>query len=480
MTALIALASPAAAEDPVRAADREAAEFIQQFPVIRVGITDAPGNGHQAYAILVMKRLRALGFAGAFEVLYDSRLKSKLEYLLPGFKADGPGVQEFPAPNRITAIAWNFSTASAEDGQIASRRAPLGIMGGDDIKTSPRQLNVDGLIRVQPRKWWRGGGTVAMHGQENYEEWKALSATEKLPTRVRHAEFSNPAEFLQSEMGHSPKLSSKIPGIQALLENLGKLEVMAAYGLSFHDGPLKLANLIAGIAAAKKINPGRFKGAVVIPMLSSFNEGEWAQFNKELNGVSQGRPELKILPSSDPDIAKTIGALSHGEILLMPVGSVTQDVWNTLVAKSTLPPTVAGASSKEFALARGRPFFVTGAGVGADFKDDELRERAQKAQYGMTHEAARTDPMSAKRQLLDIASFIADSMDPESQMSLAYADPVNTESHMPDKVSVSLNEARKHFEEEFAKTPQQQTKPKHCIRDGVEQLQREALRELFD
>ncbi|HTN89114.1 MAG TPA: hypothetical protein VL242_35795, partial [Sorangium sp.] len=92
----------------------EAMEVLKQQETLRIFIPRAPGNGHQGASVQLMKRLAHLGFSGEFDVVYDDSNESdgdptqekvgeggkkyglnrtKLESLLPGFKASGGPVQ---------------------------------------------------------------------------------------------------------------------------------------------------------------------------------------------------------------------------------------------------------------------------------------------------------------------------------------------------------------------------------------------------
>ncbi len=192
-----------------QAADQDAAAIIQQFSEIRVGITKAPGNGHQACAVMVMKRLRELGFNGYFEVFYDPAVKAKLEFLLPGFKPEGPAVQTLTGLGRLTVVEWKEGwlrgSSTGLDAQATAagkKHMALGIMGGDDLTITPEQLNVDGLIRVQPTGY--AAGTIALQGQIP-DILKRLGSAEHLLTHVKTIEFSSAKELLQKEMGQTPK-----------------------------------------------------------------------------------------------------------------------------------------------------------------------------------------------------------------------------------------------------------------------------------
>ncbi|MGK5087673.1 hypothetical protein WDW86_08955 [Bdellovibrionota bacterium FG-2] len=455
-------------------ADREAGEFIQQFGEIRIGITKAPGNGHQAYAITVMKKLRELGFNGVFEVFYDPAVKGKLEFLIPGFNPEGSEVQKLSGLGRLTAIewkeGWQRGQSTGLDAKVSpsgKKRVALGIMGGDDLKITPEQLNVDGLIRVQPTGW--NMGTVALRGQIP-DIWKDLSGAKLLPNHVKATQFKTPEEFLRNELGGSAKYRAKTPGLQSLLENMEQLEMMAAYGLSFSEGPKKLANILAGIEGARRLHPERFRGPVVIPLLSSFNEAEWAQFHGFLEHLPEVKAVVTVQGTSDSGISHTIESLKGSEILVMPVGAVTQNVWNVLVERSTLPPIISGTTGRDFAKARGRPYFntVTIRELEMPSKVEAVKSAILAAHAGMI--ADITVKESRDKPLQDLSKYIAESMESSSEVSRAFAEAGNVTRQLPDKVSVSLIEAKKFFEAALKIDVAPAAREGRCLREGVAKL----------
>lgn len=439
----LAWSNDSALESLSTPADREAAEFIRHFPVIRIGITPAPGNGHQAYAVSAMKRLRELGFTGHFEVYYKPRVKPKLEYLIPGFRADGPSIQELPAFGGVTLVEW---TRPLDDPSLAERpKVALGVMGGDDSAIAPEDLGVDALIRIQPTGW--AAGSVALAGQDR-KNWRFLDEASELPTYVKKPDLASTRASLEAEMGHSPNLAAKLPGLKALFEHLPGVEMMAAYGLSYMNGPDKLSNALIAIQMARERHPERFKGPVVVPLLSSFDEEEWNAFKKGVARYPKLQNALKIQESSHPRIAKTFASLKQEEILVMPVGAVTQGIWNSLIGLSSLPPTVAGTTGTNFAKSMGRPFLRTVKGEKL-FQDsvhlipEKTVGSVRDANSRLLETGRIIGPI--ENHFASLATFMADSLDPGSEVSLAFAKAEESRRARTDKVSATLNVAKEHF-----------------------------------
>ena len=419
----------------VRQANEQATQFLRQFKKVRVGITHAPGNGHQAYAVTVIKRVRELGFTGEIEVYYNSEVEKRLVFLLPGFSEGAKGPQNLPG--NIKAIRW------PED-NLLQDISVLGLMGGDDRGIRASQLGVKTLVKVQPSGW--SPGTVEIYGRGVF----GLEVSGGLPTHVSAERPAIPGEFLEAQMGHSLAHKKKIPGIQALMENWQRFETMAAYGLSFQEGPLKLANLIFAMKAARLRNPDAFRGPLVIPMVSSFNDAEWKEFHNALRKFPTYEKGVQVINSSDQRIVTSLLALGPSEVLVMPIGSVPQDVWNYLFANSSLPPVVSGTTGSNFAKGRGKPYF-SATGNNPFLMDNPVYEKVDITYSELRQTTAPNADGEPKVGAL--VDFILDSKDPSSDLSEAFALYTDATDRVPDKVSMSLIEAKSHLDNNPLKKP---------------------------
>ncbi len=134
----------------VNAATIDSFPEIAHLPLIRIGITNAPNNGHQSAGITVINRLRELGYRGRIEVIFSPATKSLLSFLYPPFSAQGPDVQSYE-DQRITFISKSVFD-SPENSSIATR-VPLVIMGADDAGMSAEDYKSDTMLKLQPLNW---------------------------------------------------------------------------------------------------------------------------------------------------------------------------------------------------------------------------------------------------------------------------------------------------------------------------------------
>jgi hypothetical protein len=257
------------------------------------------------------------------------------------------------------------------------------------------------------------------------------------------------------------------------LENLNRIELMAAYGLSYGSGPKKLARLIAGINAAMKVRPKLFKGPVVIPLLSSFSEKEWLDFNEALKILPLREYSVKIRPTFDPEIAEVIRALRKKEILIMPVGAVTQNVWNTLMEKSTLPPTIAGTSGRNFMNHQGRPYFNTLGPLSLiqyeELLESEANQLITRAHEAMTNGISTTTPFEGGH-IEYVAEYILQSKDKASAISMSFKRRAQEWKARPDKVSSVLRESKIFFEQHLEINSQPPLQPEPLTTEHEEDL----------
>ena len=340
------------------AAVRSAASgFLQEFETIRIGVDKAPGNGHQAASATVMKRLRQLGFRGRFEVVYAPTEKDKLEYLLSGFDPQGPSVQELPASG-ITAI----ESGSPHSGDLDW--IPLGIVGATDRFLKPFWLRAEQLLTIQPFRWegatlqfwrsWTSRGTTS-------ESWESvpLRGLYHLPLAYDLPDPEDAGAFIAEKMSATPEMLAKVPGLASIVEAADRIETLPAYGLGMNEGREKLLNLMRGVRYAQRKNPGRFRGGVVIPLISRLDDQEMALLARS---VAEGAALLERVFSvdvEDPDVVRRVEGLQKGDILLVRVGPVAQDVFEYLFSRSTLPPTLAGRNGANLMLLARKPFFKT-------------------------------------------------------------------------------------------------------------------------
>ena len=198
---------------------------------------------------------------------------------------------------------------------------------------------------------------------------------------------------------------------------------------------ITVRTIILGLDTATRLSGTRFRGPIVIPLISNLNEGEWSTFHEYLHELTDTgdwpMPRLRIVSSNDPSISDVIHNLSRGEILIMKVGSVPQEVWELLMNYSTLPPTVAGSSGSNFLRERGRPYFNTDH---MELPEGLLPET--QAEFRRACDAIVKPYRGA--DIESLGHTIIDSMDPQSNLSRAFLLQQHAQQTIADRVSTVL------------------------------------------
>ena len=117
---------------------------LKSLSIVRVYIAEAPGLGHQGATLKMMKRLRELGFRGAFEVIYEDSAVKKLATLLPEFDAGGPPLQ------KVSSLKMTFRAQSDFAKDSEAPKVFFGISGADDAGRTAGYIRVEYFLKLQP------------------------------------------------------------------------------------------------------------------------------------------------------------------------------------------------------------------------------------------------------------------------------------------------------------------------------------------
>jgi len=436
---------PSAAEDPTyQKRLATVAEFLKSFPVIRIGVEDAPGNGHQGVAALVMRRVRELGFSGRFEVVYPAEVKSKLDVTFPGFDPNGAEVQDIPALGATLIEQEHFAENAAYGLRI------FGIRPAADSAQEPSDLKVHALLNIQPYRWDSVvEPSLQLAGRRGREpKTMPFFAQKSMPLVYDLPRPSDLGGFLEDEMGNSSRFQDKIPGLRVLLAAVGqRLDLLPVYGMS--GAVNKLVALLRGIHHAQYDDPDATEPgpAVVLPLFSNF-----AGHEGRLRELLRKDPDLRgrVLETAriqDRDLEQRLQDLKPGQILPVAVGAVAPRVFDYIFAQATLPATVAGVNAQNLMRLIGRPYLSTEFQVDLAHADRAFIRGAEREAEGTAltvEEAYRAlgEGPTERDSGYKIGEFIVAARDPASALSRAFrryqvADPGQ------DKVLLTLSEAAK-------------------------------------
>jgi hypothetical protein len=329
--------------------------LIDTQQVIRVWISSAPGFGHQAATVTVMKRARQLGYSGTFEVVYAGSIAHKLSTLLPGFQAEISTWQEISGQN-IKAISYAEFVKQTDMPQRT-----LGFTGADDDLEfmRPEKLHVQHYLRLQPLGW--GESHLLSLGNSKPQMIPGLG-------RIGYTyEVHDTDESVQralEDMRRVPNLSGKVAGLETILNQGASIEIGAIYGVGLiGDVSGRLRFWVESIRAAQRASPESFRNGVILPILSGLNEVELRALNWELKNLSDSSPRgagrVGVIGVEDPALAAAVRDLGSGDVLLVPTGQVIQSVFEILFKRSRLPILVAGKNAANLAQLLGKSYLNT-------------------------------------------------------------------------------------------------------------------------
>lgn len=218
---------------------------------------------------------------------------------------------------------------------------------------------------------------------------------------------------------------SKVTGIESILKTENQNLILSAYGLGY-GGPPKLASLCFSLKSlldhSASLSNGL--GSVVIPLLSNLNEQEWNEFHKGIKewGSKLGESIVpKILDISDPNLPNLLH-LKKGEIAIVKVGMIPQEVMELLFQKSSLPPLVAGTASGSFLQSIGKPYLST-VSVAQQRHDrsEPWNPQFVEASEALSEVNASENETQLKSQIEKIRRFYQEALSEESQLNRDFA-----------------------------------------------------------
>lgn len=334
-------------------------QFLSRFPEISIPFTRAPGRGHFATTVLLMKQIRESGYLGKFHLRICPSVRTQVAALLPGYDPAGNPVQYLPDLNADTQV---LQESFGEPIQVSSFAImppfqTLGIVGGEDRNLPPSAIGVDALVVVQPSNWWapaelRVSTPKADHAFYSYDFLELGNSR----VWADYQTPESPLEWIRGELAKTPSMRSKLGGLEELIRSRGSTEILSAYGLEFQNGPMALST---AVAAAKKL--GR---PTLVLVLNDLSREGWESFEKyhrfhdSLTGGSAEAIEMAEI-EDESGLRKKMRNMKGNSVLIVKVGAVPQPVFNYLMDESTLPPLAEGNTTVDFLSLRGKVFFST-------------------------------------------------------------------------------------------------------------------------
>ncbi len=487
--------------------------FLRGLPVIRVYMDNSPNFGHQANTIAIMRRLKALGFEGVFQVFCNRSPTGggedplpKLAKLLPGLdilkilnfnnsKSDIENIDNQQNIKGLKIILFEYATSYDEDELI---EVPFCITGGADKEGNANKsfwnyaynTNVQYFLRLQAYLWPlnRGGDyrdqitkprAIGMADLHLLDEGKGDDIIcEFAEDSMYGSDFSFQSYYLEdpvlnaadwAEYARSDEWKDKAAALQ-FLDTLGATtHLMPVYGIGDTNAvKLQPHDLLFSICAGVVITD--LEKPVVIINFSEISDAPWVGFVKLLateddttaldnlalfcrQHLIKSRIKVLHLKQGLSEIQSQVRALTRGEICVLDIGTVPQELFNYMYSRATLPPVFEGQGTAVLALNQGKPFFKfskPGARIGYPDRfslDSAVAQQCQKfANQILIKPNAWPKPADDIHPALLLSMFINAALAPSGEIKEyfdACRDYFHNERH--DKLLMALQYFMEHF-----------------------------------
>ncbi|MCB0837843.1 MAG: hypothetical protein KDD99_14320 [Bacteroidetes bacterium] len=415
--------------------------FLNRFPIIRIFIPVAQGTGHQSASMALVERIKALGYRGRIQIIYQegfSRLaeekakgvdnRSKLGLLIPGFDPQkGPeAVQEIDALGFEVMSEGQFTKLKEGDDPRAAQ-VPLGFTGAiddrhpelkDKSKTIPEQLGVKHFQQFQPLDWHPDDGRRGVRTAGNPDIAPSVSLeTSRLGyvyPAIKPPGMSDDAFFMQ-ELHDNPGFKGEIQAVKQILAAPGgrmAVHSMAVYGATTgvhsQQAVVSMIALVEGIMHAQ--DKAKMEKGVVIPFIGSLadpakyaheedpgsrakaiQQEDDSHFGKIQAETNDKRVKI-VTVGADFEVAiKAIQEVQKNEVLIIQFPKkLPKKVFDFLFARTTLPNASEGANTVDKDRQRKGAYLRVGKSAGKDYPG-----RDQIGPHGVEHDV-NIDEQAAK------------------------------------------------------------------------------------
>lgn len=316
--------------------DSEVVYKLNKFDTLRVGITEAPGVGHQSAGATVVSRLREIGYAGEIEIIYDSiDTARKLISLIPPFKGPSAGEYQEYSELKLRFMSKNY----LKNNNLPL--IPLAVMGADDKSIEPSDLNAEALLKLQPMDW-------GMLPQLKFGTQDAIKFPQLRPLGYLFNAPNPPniEQFVQDQLSH--EAFSKARNFFIALFHQGNIfELLPVYGHGVRNSENQLEKLLAALNNATSNVENALQKGIVIPVFNELDREGLANLQKFLSFNNQTNV-IQVFDVSDPELIHQLYHGKENKIIVVKVGSVPKPLFEYVYSKATLPSVVEGLNSTNF------------------------------------------------------------------------------------------------------------------------------------
>jgi hypothetical protein len=340
--------------------------LFAKLPNLRIVVNNGAGMGNQAAAINLVKKFRSLKYTGDIELVYicdsDGWMHKRLHHLLPNdpkisVKVMQASNRDHQTMQEVSYVPLCF-TVSAEQG-----------LEGNDF-VSPEVWNCDVFINLKLHNFSERSVVPSQLKVFGSDARIALPAGVLLddehfpvPAESVYPSLGEDKDFLQALLQKSKAqdtLFQSVYGLFASYDNNGEFQPSR-----FCNPVVELSYLINALFIVQK----KVSKPIVILIHSPLSWFTLKEIHELLRNVAHvkfiglasalnsGRDKTFINKAS-LDVLTT---LQPNEILVCYVSWLQQDLFNSLILASNLPPVVEGANCSAYLEAFGRPYLHGGS-----------------------------------------------------------------------------------------------------------------------
>lgn len=309
-------------------AEQGLSEFLNRFPVIRVGVTNAPNFGHQISSLTVANRVAQLGFEGRLEIVYETYTEPKLAVLVPGFDPS----KSLQIVDGRTYISRLFFDKHRD----AFAQIELALIGAEDQRfqgairlpdrpSKPSQFKAQMLVCLQPANWIEGDQAISL--ANGYTE--SIEDLSGLPHVAATSTVDTPAVL-------KPALAVNA-------------EIAPFYNAK-KDRVATLVHYLEALTTLPKFFSEQLSGPVVVPVLSEFSRGNTGHLISELLDNPHTRDRVLVVAQGEHFRSEP------GKVTVVIAAELSPEQVYTVLRQSTLPPAVSGKFSTNQLFEMGLPY----------------------------------------------------------------------------------------------------------------------------
>lgn len=430
---------------------------IKDLKNIRILIDQGRGYGHQKAGITLMKKLREIGFAGEFDILYNESYPEawkhyenkklgggngrKIEILIDGFKAK-PIYEEdngsYIKNKELGKIKITRISNKNEDTLGKLEETDLCFCAGSELnflfyKKKPKQYVCKNFIQLQPTDWFLGAGRFVVDENEKLDN---------IDNKVRLSAKPNNKQFNKNEFELKIENLAKNSNSQLLYSLYPNKEIeyewdtrMGCEIAKQKDAPnldpkILLERLISAHLKIKQYTPHQ-PTVLFCPQGIILDK----ELQKYLLEKFKDKLEFADLTKNDINLDQ-----KKDKIIIGFTGALREPFFEEMLLKKTkFPPVIEGCNSIETCESNGRPFIhsteTRPVGALIKYKVEDVQSHST---HNLASECLRLEDTEAYHSAR-LEEYMLKSVNPNSKIQEYHKQRQAEFLKRPDAVETALN-----------------------------------------